>query len=336
MALRPGDFKSPASTSCATCPSRHSSISSWAFCRQAAGRQAQPDPHSPLYTPDVTALLLLIAALSCSQTPPAPGKPLVLLPIVAETPNPDSFRRDDAFRAALMAPGKADWYEILAGARRVLLIVQKGYLTNDRIFALAEEVLAADAALPKWGGRRLITGRWTLYVYDHVFEGKETPFSEADVPGAQKGERGIELKFAKEGTAPLQHEMAHLLLGGDAESQSLSEGLADAAHDFLKPGHEHSFVPANANPEALCKAALAKYPAAFAETIGAPGYHSWSGQKIRQDFYHCSWSFARFLLKKGEPWQALAVLDRNAADCAYRKQYGAPLASLRAAWRKSL
>jgi hypothetical protein len=280
----------------------------------------------------MTAWLCVLAALAAAQVPPAPGKPARLIPIAAETAHPDGFGRDDAFRAALLAPGRSDWFIVQAEAGPILLVVQKGYLTPAQTDALAGELQDADAALPRWGGRRLIGGRYTVYAYDDALDGAPTPISEAGVPGAQKGEKGVELRFVKDGAAPLFHELTHLLVGGDGDSQSLSEGLADTAEDAFRPGHAHAFVPANADPDALCRAAVARYPRPFYEAVGAPGYSSWSGQQVRFSFYYCSWSFTRWLVARSSPPTVTAVLDAGASDAAYAKAFGSPLAALRARW----
>jgi hypothetical protein len=284
----------------------------------------------------MTAWLCLLAALAFAQVPPATGGPAPLVPIAAETPHMDAFARDGAFRAKLLAPGRSDWFLIQAASGDVLLVAQKGYLTAAQLTALARQVQAADDAIPKWGGRRLIKSRYTLYVYDDTLDDDVTPISEADVPGAQHGERGVELRFVKDGTAPLFHELTHLLVGGDGDSQSLSEGLADTSEDHFLPGHAHAFVLANSDPDALCKAALAKYPQPFYAAVGAPGYSSWSGSMIRFDFYYCSWSFTRWLVAGASPEKVIAVLDDGASDAAYQKQLGAPLALLRARWARKL
>lgn len=304
------------------------------FAAPAAGPAAHEVAALFLYNAPMTAWLLLLGTLACAQ--PVPGRAVTLVPLAPETPHPDHFPRDDAFRAKLLAPGRSDWYLVQAAAGDVLLVVQKGYLTQPQLAALASEVVDADAAVPRWGGRRLIKGRYTLYVYDDTLDGAVTPISEADVPGAQHGERGVELRFVKDGTAPLFHELTHLLVGGDGDSQSLSEGLADTCEDHFRPGHAHAFVLANSDPDALCRAALAKYRRPFFEAVGAPGYSSWSGQMVRFDFYYCSWSFTRWLAAQGTPAKVAAVLDAGATDAAYQAQFGAPLSSLRERWAKAV
>lgn len=284
----------------------------------------------------MTAWLCLAAALASAQPAPVPGKAVRLVPIAAETAHADTFGRDDEFRRKLLTPGRSDWYIIPTRAGDVLLVVQKGYLDAARLESLAADVQEADAALPLWGGRRLVRARYTLYVYDDALDDEVTPISEADVPGAQHGERGVELRFVKDRTEPLFHEFTHLLVGGDGDSQSLSEGLADTAEDKFRPGHAHAFVLANTNPDALCAEAVARYPAPFYEAIGAPGYSNWSGAHIRFDFYYCSWSFTRWLVGSGSPARVISVLDAGAADAAYVKAFGAPLAELRARWAHAI
>jgi hypothetical protein len=247
---------------------------------------------------------------------PAP-KAVLRLPAPAEAAAPDAFDSNDVFRAALLAPGRSDRWLVPVEFGQVLLVVEKNYLSDARLDQLCADIQEAVSAVPRLTGRPpLIKTRFTVYVYD------EGPLSEADVPGLRPGEKGLMLRFVKDDAEPLFHELTHML-AGYSDSQSLGEGIADWVQETLRPGRAHAFVPANTNPDAMAKAALAKRPAAFKTTIGAPGYwFQGSNKDIRFDFYYCSWSFARFLMKRGDVKAFWSVADAGGKPAAYLKAYG--------------
>lgn len=274
------------------------------------------------------------------RVPAAPGAAAVpvpaatnprLLPAPAETARPDKFDDNDAFRAALLAPARSDRWFVPTELGGILLVVEKGYLPPARLDRLAGDLQEAVSAIPRLTGRPArVRARFTVYVYD------DGPLSEADVPGAQPGEKGLMLRFVKDDAEPLFHEMTHLL-AGYSDSQSLGEGIADWVQETLRPGRAHAFVPAGTNPDAMAKAALAKWPAAFRTAIGAPGYwFQGSNRDIRFDFYYCSWSFAAYLMRRGDAKAFWSVADAGGKPGAYRRAYGRTYDALVSDWIASL
>lgn len=257
---------------------------------------------------------------------PIPQAKLVLrAPAAPETAAPDAFDSNDAFRAGLLATG--DRWTVPVASGTVLMVVEKGYLDAKQLDRVAADLREAAVEIPRLTGRApKIRGRFTVYLYD------KGPIAEADVPGARPGERGIMLPFAKTEEEPLFHEATHLL-AGYSDSQSLGEGVADWVQEKLRPGRARAFVPANTNPHVRAKAAVARRPAAFLTTIGAPGYwFKMSGRDIRLDFYYCSWSFADFLLRQGDMKAFWSVADAKGEPAAYLKAYGRTYDGLIAAW----
>lgn len=265
------------------------------------------------------------AASSEIETPSA--KPVLRFPAPAETAAPDKDDDNDGFRRGLLDPKRSDRWIVPTELGGIMLVVEKGYLGDARLDQLCADLQEAVAAIPRLTERPpLIRGRFTVYVYD------EGPMSEADVPGLRPGERGLMLRFVKDDAEPLFHELTHLL-AGYSDSQSLGEGIADWVQEHQRPGRAHAFVPANTDPDAIAKAALAKWPAEFGTTIGAPGYwFQGSNRDIRFDFYYCSWSFASFLMRKGDAKAFWAVADAGGKPEAYRKAYGTSYDALYAAW----
>ncbi len=263
---------------------------------------------------------------------PAPTAVRVLrLPASPEAAAPDAFDSNDDFRRGLLDPGRADRWFVPTELGGILLVVEKGYLTDARLDALCADLQEAVSAVPRLTGRApRLRARFTVYVYD------QGPLSEADVPGLRPGEKGLMLRFVKDDAEPLFHEITHML-AGYSDSQSLGEGIADWVQDALRPGRAHAFVPAGTDPDAMARAALARRPPDFAKTIGAPGYwFQGSNRDIRFDFYYCSWSFARFLMKKGDARAFWSVADAGGKPDAYRRAYGRGYDALIAEWKTAV
>jgi hypothetical protein len=273
------------------------------------------------------ALLLWVALAPC-----APARAATATLVLAQPANPDAFDGNDEFRKELLASTASDWYA-LKSKLEYLIVVEKGYLGSADVKRLAADLDEAADKVPRLIGRKsAYSKRLTVYVYG------DGPMSEAGVPGAFSGEKGLMLKFAKEDRAPTFHELAHVMAGGGDASQSLAEGLADWVQAKARPGKAYTFVPANADPDALAKAAIAKYPSAFYEAIGAAGWGGWSGQEVRQQFYFASWSFVKYLIKRNGMAAFLGVFDAKPGSLApaYAQSYGKDLAALRKEWRDSL
>lgn len=268
-----------------------------------------------------------LPALRFASAPSAvAGRPVLRRRAPAQEARPDAFDENDGFRRALLAPAASERWLVPTVQGDVLLVAEKGYLDAAALDRFCADVQEAVAAIPLVTGRpSLVRGRFTLYVYD------EGPMSEADVPGAEPGEKGVMLRFVREKSDPLFHELTHLL-AGYSESQSLGEGLADVVQERLRPGRESAFIPAGTDPHAKARAALAAYGPPFFEMIGSPGYYRFGPGDIRFDFYYCSWSFAKFLLRQGSMADAWAVADAGGDDEAYRRVYGRGRAELVAAW----
>jgi len=263
---------------------------------------------------------------------PTPTAARVLrVPAPVETAAPDAFDGNDEFRSALLEPAKSDRWFVPTELGGVLLVVEKNYLSEARLDRLCADLQEAVSAIPRLTGRPpLVRARFTVYVYEGG------PISEADVPGLRPGEKGLMLRFVKEDAEPLFHEMTHLL-AGYSDSQSLGEGIAEWVQDTLRPGRANAFMDANTDPDAMAKAALARWPADFVTTIGAPGYwFKGSNKDIRFDFYYCSWSFAKFLMSKGDARQFWSVADAGGKPAAYRRAYGRGYAALIAEWRAAV
>jgi hypothetical protein len=249
------------------------------------------------------------------------------LPAPEEAAAPDAFDANDSFRRDLLDPKRSERWLVPTELGGILLVVEKGYLGEERLDALAADLQEAVSVVPLLTGRPpLVRERFTVYVYD------DGPLSEAGVPGLRPGEKGLMLRFVKDDAEPLFHEMTHLL-AGYSDSQSLGEGIADWVQETLRPGRAHAFFPAHADRDALAMAALAKRPASFRAKIGAPGYwFKGSGKDVRFDFYYCSWSFASFLMRRGGAEAFWSVADAGGAPEAYARAYGASREQLIAAW----
>lgn len=256
-----------------------------------------------------------------------PSRPLLRAPAPDETAAPDAFDANDGFRAALLAPARSDRWLVPTALGTVMLVVEKGYLSDARLDRLCADLQEAVSEIPRLTGRHVWTAkRFTVYVYD------DGPLSEADVPGLAAGEKGLMLRFVKDDAEPLFHELTHML-AGYSKSQSLGEGIAEWVQARLRPGRAHAFVPAATDPRTRAKAALAKWPAAFLTTIGAPGYwFQGSNRDIRFDFYYSSWSFVDFLMRQGDAKAFWSVADAGGEPDAYLKAYGRGYDRLIAEW----
>ena len=260
-------------------------------------------------------------ALSSDRISIPEGRPVLRHFAPAERSEPDNFDSNDGFRRNLLEPANSDRWLIPTAQGGILLVVEKGYLDAAELDRVSADLQEAVEAIPRLTGRTpRLRGRFTVYVYD------EGPMSEADVPGARPGEKGLMLRFVKEEADPLFHEMTHLL-AGHGGSQSLNEGIADWVQSRLRPGRKTAFMPAGTDPHAKAREALAAYPPAFRETIGAPGYYRWSRDEMRYDFYYCSWSFTDFLVRQGGMARFWSVLEAEgkpeAYIAAYSRSYGA-------------
>lgn len=277
----------------------------------------------------MTSLILAAALLAARPSPAASTAAPALQPILALPVNPDSYDDNDAFRKHLLDGSVSDWYSLSGGAG-MIVVVQKGYLSQDQLARLGRDLDEARTRIPALLGRpAAYAGRLTIYVYD------DGPMSEADVPGAFAGEKGLMLRFVREDTAPLFHEMTHIY-AGDTKSQSLCEGIAQWVQGVIRPGKANGFQPANADPDALAKAGIAQYPRPFYDAIGAPEWNSWSGQEVRMAFYYASWSFTGYLIRRGGMPAFLSVMDGNAEPQAYLRAYGETLETLRQQWADGL
>lgn len=258
-----------------------------------------------------------------------PAQRVLRAPAPPETAAPDQFDSNDAFRRALLDPARSERWSVPTDLGGILLVVEKGYLDAARLDRLCADLQEAVSAVPRLTGRPpLERARFTVYVYD------EGPLSESGVPGLRPGEKGLMLRFVKDEAEPLFHEMTHIL-AGYSDSQSLGEGIADWVQETLRPGRAHAFVPAGTDPDAKAMAALARWPAAFRTTIGAPGYWFQGARgDIRFDFYYCSWSFAAYLMRQGDAKAFWSVADAGGKPAAYRRAYGRSYDDLIAAWIK--
>lgn len=275
------------------------------------------------------------AARALRSAPPAdalriatpPSGTVLRFPAPPEAAAPDKDDDNDDFRRALLDPKRSDRWIVPTELGGIMLVVEKGYLGDARLDRLCADLQEAVSAIPRLTGRpALIRERFTVYVYD------DGPISEADVPGMRHGERGLMLRFVKDDEEPLFHELTHLL-AGYSDSQSLGEGIAEWVQEVERPGRANAFIPAHTNPDAMAKAALAKWPAAFGTTIGAPGYwFQGSNRDIRFDFYYCSWSFAAFLMRQGDAKAFWSVADAGGKPEAYVKAYAKTYDALYAAW----
>lgn len=286
--------------------------------------------------PTLPPFLLNLQDAPGQEPLPAPGKPLPYMPVAPEPAAPDACDIHDAFRRDLLDGRNSEHYLVKSSSAEILLVVQKGYLDAAALKRFSSDLLEAAAEIPKLAGRvSKIKGRFTVYAYDQTFLEKDTPISQADVPRAKPGERGVMLRFAKEDRAPVFHELTHLLVG-HSSSQSLAEGLADYVEERLRPGKARSFVPAKTDPHREARAAIRRYPPRFLETIGAPGRHSWSAPEVRFSFYYASWSFADHLIRLKGLKTFLAVMDSGGEERAYLKTYGKGLEELRRDWVREI
>ena len=253
--------------------------------------------------------------------------PVLRVPAPPEAAAPDKEDGNDDFRRDLLDSKRSDRWLVPTELGGIMLVVEKGYLDDARLDQLCADLQEAVSGIPRLTGRSpLVRARFTVYVYD------VGPMSEADVPGLRPRERGLMLRFVKENEEPLFHELTHLL-AGYSDSQSLGEGVAEWAQERARPGRANAFIPANTNPHEMAKAALAKWPAEFRTTIGAPGYwFKGSGAEIRFDFYYCSWSFTDFLLRQGSAQAFWSVADAGGKPEAYQSAYGRSYDALIAAW----
>lgn len=248
-------------------------------------------------------------------------------PAPPEAARPDAFDSNDAFRANLLRPENSDRYLVNTVQGEVMLVVEKGYLDAASLDQLTLDIVEAVAGVPRATGRpSRIRGRFTIYVYD------DGPLSEADVPGLARGEKGLMLRFVKEKHDPLFHELTHLLAGYSA-SQSLGEGIADVVQSRFRPGRASAFMAAGTDPHAEARRALSTYGRDFVALIGAPGHEIRLDERQKRfDFYYCSWSFAEYLLTRGDMAAFWRVADAGGTDAAYRASYGLTRAQLVADW----
>lgn len=255
------------------------------------------------------------------------SRPVLRRPAPPEAANPDRFDRNDEFRRALLAPAASDRWLVPTVQGDVMLVVEKGYLTEAELDAFCADVQEGVAGVPRVTGRSSrIRGRFTLYVYD------EGPLSEASVPGLARGEKAIMLRFVKEKHDPLFHELTHLLAGYSA-SQSLGEGIADVVQARFRPGRASAFMAADTDPHAESRRALAAWGPELRRLVGAPGHEiSLDERQKRFDFYYASWSFADTLVRARGMEAFWRVADAGGADAAYRADFGMDRAALVSAW----
>ena len=261
------------------------------------------------------------------------AKAVLRFPAPPEAAAPDKYDDgNDDFRRALLDWKRSDRWFVPTGLGGVMLVIEKGYIDDARLDRLCADLREAVFAIPRLTGRPpLIRARFTVYVYD------QGPSSKEDVPGLRPGERGLMLRTVKNDAEPLFHEMTHLL-AGYSDSWSLGEGIADWVQARERPGRAYAFVPANTNPDAMAKAALARRPAAFGALIGAPGreINDNSDRDVRRDFYYCSWSFVSFLIRQGDMKAFWLVADAGGKPEAYQAAYGKSFTALHAAWIEEL
>jgi hypothetical protein len=259
------------------------------------------------------------------------GAAVLRQPAPAESYKPDFLGDDnDAFRRLLLNPAASERWLVPTQTGGVLLVVEKGYLDEAGLDRLAADLQEATAGIPAFVGvPSKLRGRFTLYVYN------DGPFSRAHVPGAMPGEQGLMLRFVREGKDPLFHEMTHMLVGY-SQSQSLAEGLADVVQARFRPGQASAFVAAGTDPDAMARMATVVQRPSFFKTLGAFGAWDWQDSETRKDFYYCSWSFARFLLKRAPMPALVAVYASGGGDEEYLRGYGKNRDELVAAWRAGL
>lgn len=268
-----------------------------------------------------------------AELPPVQGRAVSpRRPAPPEAAAPDEFDSNDEFRADLLRPANSDRFLVNTVQGEVMLVVQKGYLDLAALDRLTSDIVEAVAGVPRVTGRASrIRGRFTIYVYD------DGPLSEADVPGVAPGEKGLMLRFVKEQSDPLFHELTHLL-AGYSDSQSLGEGIADVVQSRFRPGRASAFMDAGIDPHREARRALAApYGAEVRALIGAPGHEiRLDARQKRFDFYYCSWSFAEHLLTRGTMADFWRVADAGGAEDAYRRVYGRSRAALVADWAAGL
>lgn len=280
--------------------------------------------------------LIVVPMLCVLGFPSAPARALegaavLRQPAPAERYAPDFLGDDnDAFRRVLLGPSASERSLVPTQTGGALLVVETGYLDEKGLDKLASDLQEATAGIPAFTGRpSKVQKRITVYAYS------DGPMSLAHVPGAMPGEQGLMLRFVREGAAPIFHEMTHMLVGY-SPSQSLAEGFADVVQSRFRPGQASAFMAAGTDPDAMSRAALVVQGPAFFKTLGGFGNYTWQDPESRKDFYYCSWSFVRFLLKRAPLEKFWPVYDSGGGDEEYLRSYGASREDLVAAWRKSL
>lgn len=269
----------------------------------------------------VAFLVLLVAGFTAFGAELSAGiaeRPVVRRPAPAEEAVAAGGTAEIAvFRRTLLDPARSDRWLVSTIQGDVLLVVEKGYLDEAALDRFCTDLQEGVASVPRVTGRvSRIRGRFTVYVYDRG------PISQTGVRGVAAGERGLLLRFVREGRDPLFHELTHLLAGSSG-SQSLGEGIADVVQSRLRPGRASAFMRAGTNPDRNAALALAKYGDDFRAVIGAPGNSvPIAAEQTRYDFYYCSWSFANFLLARGSMADFWTVADAGGADAAYQRVYG--------------
>ena len=268
---------------------------------------------------------LLAAALAWPLTAAEP----LCRPAAREASRPDAFDGADFFRARLLEEGQS---YLLPGAPAAFIVAEPGYLDSDSLGRFCAELARGLTAIPLLLGRSAALGeRVTVYVYG---SGPDAPISQALVPGARAGEKGVMLRYVREDRAPLFHELNHLLAGLPG-SASLSEGFADFVQARLAPGKASAFTPAGTDPHARARQALLAHPRLLVG-MGAPGAGRWSSPEEREAFYFASWSYVDFLIARGGMPAFLQVFDGGGSDASCRRAFGQSCRKLRADWSKGL
>jgi hypothetical protein len=275
------------------------------------------------------AALLLALGASLARAEGWAGA-VLRVPAPYEEAVPDASFEYEDFRQSLAGRARSDRWLVPCGSLSVLLVVEKGYLDGAGLDRLASEVQEAVSGIPEFTRRPpRIQGRFALF----VSEG--SPPSNAGGPGIRKGEKGVFLKFYKEDRSPLFHELTHLL-AGSSHSQSLSDGMADCVQDRFRPGKANAFTPAGTDPDEKAREALEPDPSWLLSTVGSPGFPAWTGEEAREGFYYCSWSFVRFLIRRGGMAAAWSLLDAGGAEEAYVRAFGKGRDRLVGEWARSI
>lgn len=261
-------------------------------------------------------------------------------PAPAETDNPreGETESDDMFVRWMRMRQNTDRYYFSTNRGGILLVVEKAYLSEDRMRTLICDLQKAVDVIPTLTQRAsAIQGRMTVYIFQ-----SQGLVSRSHLPGIQRDEDGLRLAFVKTNVEPLFHEMTHMLTAApgrarEIDSQSLMEGVADWVQLNMAPGREFSMYPANADIQALAKKAVARNDADFLGTIGAPGIHIYDGMKeVRDDFYFASASFVGYLINRGGFAAFWKVYDARADDAAYIAQYGKTREKLVEEWKSKI